>query len=52
MARVLVTGASGFIGTVLVPRLLAAGHTPRLMTRSGGPPARRPPRGGGQQREL
>lgn len=34
MAEVLVTGASGFIGTALVPRLLAAGHTPRLMMRS------------------
>jgi NADH dehydrogenase len=33
MARVLVTGASGFIGTALVPRLLAAGHVPRLLLR-------------------
>jgi NADH dehydrogenase len=34
VARVLVTGASGFIGTALVPRLIAAGHTPRLMVRT------------------
>lgn len=33
MARVLVTGASGFIGTALVPRLVAAGHAPRLLLR-------------------
>ncbi len=40
MARVLVTGASGFIGTALVPRLLAAGHVPRLLVRT--PPATPP----------
>jgi len=40
VARVLVTGASGFIGTALVPRLVAAGHTPRLLLRQ--PPARPP----------
>jgi len=34
VARVLVTGASGFIGTALVPRLRAAGHRPRLMLRT------------------
>lgn len=33
MAKVLVTGASGFIGTALVPRLVAAGYTPRVMLR-------------------
>jgi NADH dehydrogenase len=40
VARVLVTGASGFIGTALVPRLLAAGHVPRLLVRQ--PPATPP----------
>ncbi len=33
MSNVVVTGASGFIGTALVPRLLAAGHLPRLVMR-------------------
>jgi uncharacterized protein YbjT (DUF2867 family)/ligand-binding SRPBCC domain-containing protein len=31
--NILVTGASGFIGTRLVPKLLAAGHTVRCMSR-------------------
>lgn len=39
MARVLVTGASGFIGTALTPALLAAGHRPRLLLRRPGPSA-------------
>ena len=41
MARVLVTGASGVIGSALGPRLIAAGHTPRLFVRRapGTPPA-------------
>jgi len=33
VSRVVVTGASGFIGTALAPRLLAAGHLLRLMIR-------------------
>ena len=33
MAKVLVTGANGFIGTALLPRLAAAGFTPRVFTR-------------------
>jgi len=33
---VLVTGATGYIGGRLVPRLLAEGHTVRAMTRSAG----------------
>src|SRR5262245_30286130 len=41
MASVLVTGASGFIGTALLPRLAAAGHCLRVLCRRpllGGPP--------------
>ena len=40
MSRVVVTGASGFIGTALIPRLVAAGHVPRLIVRQ--PPAAPP----------
>jgi len=31
--KIVVTGATGFIGTALVPRLVAAGHLPRLIVR-------------------
>ncbi len=34
MTRVLVTGATGYIGSLLVPRLLAAGFQVRVLTRS------------------
>jgi NADH dehydrogenase len=37
MARVLVTGASGFIGSALVPRLVATGRVPRLLLRRSPP---------------
>ncbi|HEU4588032.1 MAG TPA: NAD-dependent epimerase/dehydratase family protein [Gemmatimonadales bacterium] len=36
--RVLVTGADGFVGRRLVPRLLAAGHHVLAACRPGGPP--------------
>lgn len=36
MTRVLVTGATGYIGSLLVPRLLAAGFDVRVLTRSAG----------------
>jgi uncharacterized protein YbjT (DUF2867 family) len=42
MARVLVTGGTGGLGSELVPRLTAAGHTVRLMSRRS-PPADKPP---------
>ncbi|MFD0822706.1 NAD(P)H-binding protein, partial [Micromonospora zhanjiangensis] len=34
--RCLVTGATGYIGGRLVPRLLADGHAVRCLTRSAG----------------
>ena len=34
--RVLVTGATGYLGGALVPELLAAGHAVRVLIRSGG----------------
>lgn len=40
MSRIAVTGASGFIGTALIPRLIAAGHVPRLVVRQ--PPSTLP----------
>ncbi len=40
MASVLITGASGFLGSALAPALAAAGHTPRLLFRRA-PPAGR-----------
>ncbi len=42
MARVLVTGGTGVLGRELVPRLKAAAHTVRVMSR-GGPGASRDP---------
>jgi nucleoside-diphosphate-sugar epimerase len=43
MSVVVVTGATGFIGTALVPRLVAAGHTPRLLVRRRVDPTPAPP---------
>ncbi|HEY6761677.1 MAG TPA: NAD(P)H-binding protein [Baekduia sp.] len=34
MARILVTGASGYVGAALLPRLVAAGHAVRAFARS------------------
>jgi len=38
--KILVTGASGFIGTHLVPRLVQLGHDVRTLGRSTSPPAK------------
>jgi NADH dehydrogenase len=43
MTRVLVTGGTGFIGAALVPRLVQAGYTPRLLARRPPSPAPPPP---------
>ncbi|MFD0509568.1 NAD-dependent epimerase/dehydratase family protein [Streptomyces aureus] len=40
MAQVFVTGGSGFIGQVLVRRLLAEGHSVGVLVRSGTSAAR------------
>ncbi len=43
VSKVVVTGASGFIGTALVPRLLDVGYLPRLVMRSPPVPPPNPP---------
>ncbi|MGA7614638.1 MAG: NAD(P)H-binding protein, partial [Thermoanaerobaculia bacterium] len=40
--RILVTGATGYIGGRLIPRLLAAGHAVRVMVRDASRIAGRP----------
>lgn len=42
MARVLVTGGTGVLGSELVQRLAAAGHTVRVMSRRPAPAGKRP----------
>lgn len=42
MPRVLVTGGTGGLGSELVPRLVAAGHTVRVMSRRPAPDGKQP----------